>query len=203
MKQQTNKFFIIILLLLCAVGMRAETSLNKNVTELILLPYYKWPTDYERAYPHFHVEFPCDKRIVNYSVLEGGQWVQKSAEYYRDTLLYNTVTYQMFGRDLGSDYVPSAGDNITIQFTVDFSRFTGYKGDYELGASPMLYVRRDGALVQADQVERISSKKAVFTFRYSVPTPEGGLYIRNVDATATINAPQIGAEPQWALSNAA
>ena len=203
MKQQTNKFFIIILLLLCAVGMRAETSLNKNVTELTLTTYYKWPTDYERAYPHFYVEFPCDKRIVNYSVVEGGQWVHRSAEYYRDTLYTNVVTYQMFGKDLGSDYVPSTGDNVTIQFTVDFSRFTGYKSEYRFGASPMLYAYRDGVKVSADNVERISSSKAVFTFRYSVPTPEGGLYIRNVDATATINAPQIGAEPQWTLSNAA
>ena len=204
MKQQTNKFFIIILLLLCAVGMRAATSKNKNVTELTLTTYYKWPTDYERVFPHFHAEFPCDKRIVTYTLLEKGEYVEKSAEYYRDTIAFTyDVAYQMFGNDLGSDYVAKAGDNITIQFTVDFSRFTGYMSEYRFGASPMLYAYRDGVKVSADNVERISSSKAVFTFNYQVPVPAGGTYVRGVNATATINAPQIGAEPQWTLGNAA
>lgn len=204
MKQQMKKLFMIVLVMLCVVDVSMAVSLNNNITELTLTSFYKWPVDYEKAYPHFHAEFPCAKRFVKYTVWEDGQYVQKSAEYCRDTLVFTyDVAYQMFGNDLGSDYVAKAGDNITIQFTVDFSKFTGYMSEYRFGASPMLYAYRDGVKVSADNVERISSSKAVFTFNYQVPVPAGGTYVRGVNAEATITAPQIGAEPQWALSNAA
>lgn len=204
MKQQMKKLFMIVLVMLCVVDVSMAVSLNNNITELTLTSFYKWPVDYEKAYPHFHAEFPCAKRIVTYTVLEKGEYVEKSVEYYRDTIAFTyDVAYQMFGNDLGSDYVAKAGDNITIQFTVDFSRFTGYKSEYRFGASPMLYAYRDGVKVSADNVERISSSKAVFTFNYQVPVPAGGTYVRGVNAEATITAPQIGAEPQWTLGNAA
>lgn len=105
------------------------------------------------------------------------------------------VDYNMYGK-IWENYEGYAGDNLGIRFTVEL------KDNYKFADDVKAYIWRDGTYVTQDlKVAGATASKQDFVFTYSVPTPEGGAYIR--DVKENITAPVIGEEPQWEIATAA
>lgn len=132
---------------------------------------YTWPTDYEFA---------------DYEVTSPTNGVKSVSVDY--TMQYRTI----------DNYVGSANDNLGIAFTVELEDGYEFSADNDFSA----FIERDGELVHQYAIVTLpADNQKRFVFTYSVPTPEGGTYMRT--AKDTITAPVIGAEPVWEIAAAA
>ena len=105
------------------------------------------------------------------------------------------VEYNMYSK-IWENYEGYAGDRLGICFTVEL------KDNYKFADDVKAYIWRDGTYVtQNFKVAGATASKQDFVFTDTVPTPEGGAYIREVKENIT--APVIGEEPQWEIATAA
>lgn len=149
------------------------TVIRNPLIGRIYIDGYDWPQDFEPADYEVSSHTPGVKSVsVSYYLSWGGT----------DKLMDN--------------YEGSTQDNMTIRMTVEL------EDGYEFASNVDGYIILGDALVeQYMKVTGANAKQKHFQWRYTVPEPEGGPYMRT--ATAEIPAPVVGEEPVWEISTAA
>ena len=128
---------------------------------------FTWPTDFEPA---------------DYEVTSPTKGVKSVSVGY--TIGMKTI----------ENYVGSTNDKLGIVFTVELEDDYEFPADKDFSA----FIERDGVQVHQDErATGVAANQKRFVWRYIVPTPEGGTYMRT--ALDTITAPVIGAEPVWEI----
>lgn len=132
---------------------------------------FTWPTDFEPA---------------DYEVTSPTKGVKSVSVGY--TIGMKTI-------DLHDAADVCANDKLGIVFTVELEDDYEFPADKDFSA----FIERDGVQVHQDErATGLAANQKHFVWRYPVPTPEGGTYMRT--ALDTITAPVIGAEPVWEIA---
>jgi hypothetical protein len=144
---------------------------------------------------NMHVEAYCSNmgmiQTVNRVDITGFDWPEDftPADYDATSstpgCLVDAIEYIRYGR-VEPDYEASAGDGVRVRFTIELA--DGY-----IYGDPSAYVGdvQNNACLQVSNNERIKE----FLFNYTVPTPAGGLYVREI--RETIAEPVAGTHPAF------
>ena len=149
----------------------AELSTKKYVNK-ITITGYTWPTDFEAAdYEASTSTTGCKVTDIVYSM-------------YQKTL------------DMSNPYYVQAGDNVGVCFTVELDE------GYTFADIVNAYIERDGVTLPHEyRLVGSTDREKRFVWTYTIPTPEGGSYVRSV--TESVTAPVAGAEPVWTSEHSA
>ena len=149
----------------------AELSTKKYVNKITITDY-TWPSDFEAA------DYEASTSTTGCKV--------------------TNIVYSMYQKTIdmsNPDYV-QAGDNVGVCFTVELDE------GYTFADGVTAYIERDGVtLPQEYRVVGSTDREKRFVWTYTIPSPEGGSYVRTV--TESVTAPVAGAEPVWTSENSA
>jgi hypothetical protein len=150
-----------------------------------------------------------------------GKWVELSSKKYRIDITGYTwpsdfeaadyeaststtgckvtnIVYSMYQKTLdmsNPDYV-QAGDNVGVCFTVELDE------GYTFASGVTAYIERDGVTLPHEyKLVGFTDRELRFVWTYTIPSPEGGSYVRSV--TESVTAPVAGAEPVWTSEHSA
>ena len=108
------------------------------------------------------------------------------------------IVYSMYQKTLdmsNPDYV-QAGDNVGVCFTVELDE------GYTFASGVTAYIERDGVTLPHEyKLVGFTDRELRFVWTYTIPSPEGGSYVRSV--TESVTAPVAGAEPVWTSEHSA
>lgn len=149
----------------------AELSTKKYVNKITITDY-TWPSDFEAA------DYEASTSTTGCKV--------------------TNIVYSMYQKTLdmsNPDYV-HAGDNVGVCFTVELDE------GYTFASGVTAYIERDGVTLPHEyRLVGFTDRENRFVWTYTIPTPEGGSYVRSV--TESVTAPVAGAEPVWTSENSA
>ncbi|MBQ8058756.1 MAG: BspA family leucine-rich repeat surface protein [Prevotella sp.] len=149
----------------------AEFSTKKYVNKITITDY-TWPSDFEAA------DYEASTSTTGCKVTD--------------------IVYSMYQKmmDMSNpDYV-QAGDNVGVCFTVELDE------GYTFADIVNAYIERDGVTLPHEyRLVGSTDREKRFLWTYTIPTPEGGSYVRTV--TESVTAPVAGAEPVWTSENSA
>ena len=149
----------------------AELSTKKYVNKITITDY-TWPSDFEAA------DYEASTSTTGCKV--------------------TNIVYSMYQKTLdmsNPDYV-QAGDNVGVCFTVELDE------GYTFASGVTAYIERDGVTLSHEyKLVGFTDREKRFLWTYTIPTPEGGSYVRSV--TESVTAPVAGAEPVWTSENSA
>ena len=149
----------------------AELSTKKYVNK-ITITGYTWPTDFEAA------DYEASTSTTGCKVTD--------------------IVYSMYQKTLdmsNPDYV-QAGDNVGVCFTVELDE------GYTFASGVTAYIERNGVTLPHEyRLVGFTDRETRFVWTYTIPSPEGGSYVRSV--TESVTAPVAGAEPVWTSENSA
>ena len=158
--------------------------------------YVPVPENYQRDYVYNWFKEILPLKYVSDVVITDYEWpsdftpVMHTAGTSTEGIEVEKVQYEMSRKTIYPDEgdCAEAGDNLGIGILVRVKE--GYWFKSPLSAS-LDGKKQDFILAGSDEEEKR------FVWVYTVPTPEGGLYIRTVDEDLT--EPEVGAEPAWTV----